>query len=562
MASFSDLPAELVEDIVSHLGQSDLYICFRLNRALHTLVKPYLFRHIDLYVPPSNKVPRIDRFCLSIINDCQLAGRVESIRLGLRPDEDVKQDGQRWLLQDRSFDDGLLFTKAMNAMSDETLVAAGDHLRDAVVMRDYSAYSALLLLLLPSLQHLEIADHKGASLDHLHSILRNLNPGPSWNSRFASETLVARLSSIKQISLNIDRISGLAYPKDHCGPTLDHLLNLPGITKLAVSIPDGHDRDIRNRIGGFPLSRDRLVSKIRSTTISTLVIKHSGPLHILTSLLSCTPRLESLTYEMFYDSNEGESREPYLINLAVWNDALLPIKDTLKILVFSAEYCNTDLYSFKQPRIGDKLHGHLDLTYFEQLHTLQVPFPLLTGDAEFSITTEIYPLFPPNLRHLSLRPDLSHAQFPFPFDASILPGALPFHESKDEAQYLMNARMDASYMFQATLTILDYAPNLETIAVWQPADPSLSWFDGQIVEFATTCRNKGVTGKIVHPMILHWKKAQHWDLIREITVFDRLRPGQEREDRLFREEWEGVPLGLASQFHLHALRAHQVRLRR
>jgi hypothetical protein len=126
----------------------------------------------------------------------------------------------------------------------------------------------------------------------------------------------------------------------------------------------------------------------------------------------------------------------------------------------------------------------------------------------------------------------------------------------------MNARMDVSYMFQASLTLLDQASTLETIAVWQPAYASLEWFHGQVQDFATTCRNKNVTGKIVFPMLLRWKKAEHWDLIREITVYDRLNPTYGEIKKLFRQEWEHRPLGLASQYHLHALRSHQVRLHR
>jgi hypothetical protein len=200
-----------------------------------------------------------------------------------------------------------------------------------------------------------------------------------------------------------------------------------------------------------------------------------------------------------------------------------------------------------------------------------VPFPFLTGDVDFSITKEIYPLLPPNLQHLVLRPDLSHAHLPFPLDESILPHGLTFAESKDMAQYRMNARMDVSYMFQAALSLLDFATTTSTsptsfrsLSVWQPADPSLSWFDGQIQDFATTCRNKNVTGRLLEPMLLRWKNgAEHWDLVREITLFES---GSEEEERLsetrsnvVRERfWRGEGrlgqvLGLGCQFHVDAL---------
>jgi hypothetical protein len=231
----------------------------------------------------------------------------------------------------------------------------------------------------------------------------------------------------------------------------------------------------------------------------------------------------------------GEGR---LVDLASWSETLRPLEATLEMLVFSIEYCDTSDYFFNQPRIRDRLYGYLDLTFFSQLHTLEVPFSFLTGDAEFSIGTEVYPLFPPNLRHLTLRPDLSHAQHPFPFDISRLPAGLTFEQSKLEAQYLMNARMDVSYMYQTSLTLLDLATTLESISIWQPADPSLEWFSSQVEDFATTCRNKNVTGKILMPMLLRWKKAAHWDLVREHTVFDRKAPKLGVVKRFWREERE------------------------
>jgi hypothetical protein len=426
-------------------------------------------------------------------------------------------------------------------------------------MREYSSYAALILLFLPSLKRLDVADYKSATFDHLHTILRNLDAATDLNRRHSPQALLDRLSSIKYLSLIVDRYSGVAYPTHNSHYTIDHFLHIPSPTTLELSVPAA--REHRAPLGriNYPLVRG-----IRTTNITTLIFRHSGPyLGVQISLLESTPQLRSFTYDMFWDCSVREvDAQEHLFDLAVWSEALRPIKNTLEVLVFGAEYCDTSAYFFNQPRIGEKMYGYLDLTSFDRLHTLEAPFPFLTGDPEFSITTEIYPLLPPNLRHLSLRADLSHAQSPFPFDISILPQALTFTESKLEAQYLMNARMDVSYMFQASLTILEQAPGLLSISVHQPRDPRLEWFDGQEEDFATSCRNKNVTAKIVEPLLMKWKKAEHWDGVREVTVFDRVNPGYGMVKRFFRKECEGRPLGLASQYHLHALRTHQVRLRR
>ncbi|KAF1844782.1 uncharacterized protein K460DRAFT_376398 [Cucurbitaria berberidis CBS 394.84] len=559
MAAFSHLPPELVEYVVTYLQQADICAFARTSKSLYALAVPILYRHVDLSVLSEDRLPRIDRFCLNIISDTRLASRVESLRLGQQPSK-VVHEGARWLATDKHFDDDLMLHRAMQFLRNQFVITEEERIVEGIYKREYSAFAALILLVLPTLQHLEIAHSFSTSVLLVQVALSNLN-NPD---RPPSQALLNRLSSINKFSLNVNRLSGLVYPRTLVHSIFDSILNLPGITKLEFSLPDGQGHGMF----GLPLHdpharRGPLVAEIRPTMITTLVIRSTGTLlQILPSLLSCTPQLQSFTYDLFYNCNGLRVNDDRIIDLAAWSDLLQEVRATLQKLVFSVEYCHTDKYPFQQPSIGDKLYGYLDLTNFPQLHTLEAPFPFLTGDVDFSITTEIYPLLPPNLRHLSLRPDLSHAQALFPLDTSILPSGLTFQESEIEARHLMNARMDVSYMFHATLEFLNCAPGLDTISVWQPADASLSWFDGQVLDFATICRNKSVNGKIIQPMLLRWMNPEHWNLIKEITVFDRTAPARGLMEKFHREEWAGIPLGLASQYHLYALQAHKVRSRR
>jgi hypothetical protein len=451
-------------------------------------------------------------------------------------------------------------------LDSESLVAKGDYLRDALIMREYAAYAALIIMILPSLRELHIADFNCASLDHLHNILKNLDSGSDWNRRHASDALLSRLSSIKTVSFNVDKSSGVAYPRHNSRMSAEPTLNLPNITKLCFSIPEGHDaRAARPRPGGTIPGGNSFQSRyfnIRDSqmaNITSLEIRHSdSALRTLQPLLSTAPHLRSFTYDFFYDCAERADMPPPVLNLSAWSDAL---PKTLTTLVLALEDCDTSAFPFKQPRLAEKLFGYLDLTRLSALEALEVPFPFLTGDAAFSITADIYPLLPPRLRHLSLRTDMSHAQHTFAYDTSLLPQNLTFQESEDEARHLVNARMDVSYMFHAAMVILDFAKELKTISVWQPPDASLAWFDGQVADFAQTCRNKSITGHLVYPMVLRWKKAEHWNLVRQVTVYDPKYPGTKKHEELCRGERDGIPLGLASQYHLHALRNHQVRLR-
>jgi len=133
MASFSTLPNELLEQIVACLSQHDTSSFCRLNSHLHTLATPFLYRHVDLFVPPSNKLPRIDYFCLNILKDSRKASNVKSIRLGVSSGESVTQ-GQRQLPHDGSFDHVYLLQKAMDIWTNETMFPTNAHMKEALGM--------------------------------------------------------------------------------------------------------------------------------------------------------------------------------------------------------------------------------------------------------------------------------------------------------------------------------------------------------------------------------------------------------------------------------------------
>jgi hypothetical protein len=91
MSAFLQLPAELVEYVFVYLAQPDLYTVCRLNKSLHALATPFLYRNVDLYIRGRKRIPRIDRFCMNVIKNQRIAARVESIRLGISPDEAVEE---------------------------------------------------------------------------------------------------------------------------------------------------------------------------------------------------------------------------------------------------------------------------------------------------------------------------------------------------------------------------------------------------------------------------------------------------------------------------------------
>lgn len=560
MASFSQLPTELVEFVASYLAQRDLYAVCRVSKSLHILVGPYLYQHVDLIIRSGERMPRIDRFCLNILNDPRRAARIETLRLGPSSEKGVK-DGQRWLSRDKVFDDEAMYQKALTVLDDEPLITRGDYIRDAILQREYSAYATLIVLAASALQQLDISDFRNSTMDRLHTILRNLEFERAWNQRHASPALLERLTRIKTVSCNVDRSTGFPYPDETGYVYLNQVLNLPGLEFLEFSVTDTQARMSRtfHPIATAHGPSQMLVTQVRATTITKLIVRHSTSCALaVRSVLACTPQLTHFTWDMAYDCHDRTDAPQSWIDLDAWNTSLTAVCRTLEVLVFAVEYFDSGKFSFEQPKIGARQYGFLDLTGFERLHTLEVPIPFLTGDVDFSITADIYPLLPPYLRHLSLRLDLSSAQLSYPLDTSILHTGLTLQQSQAEVRYAMSARMDLSYLYHATITIIDHAPALESISVWQPADPSLAWFDGQIADFATTCSNKSITGIMLYPMLLRWRKPEHRDLVKEVKLESS---SADRFERLCRRELAGKPLGLASQYHLRALRSHLVRHR-
>jgi hypothetical protein len=122
--------------------------------------------------------------------------------------------------------------------------------------------------------------------------------------------------------------------------------------------------------------------------------------------------------------------------------------------------------------------------------------------------------------------------------------------------------MDVTCVFQIALVLIDQLPNLQSFSVWQPPDPSLDMFDYQLEDLRTSCKNRSIAANVIYPMLLRWKSPVHWNLAREVTLFDTRFPDSGSAGRLFRGERRGIPLGLASQYHLDEFKKNNIRKHR
>ncbi|KAF2118846.1 hypothetical protein BDV96DRAFT_596662 [Lophiotrema nucula] len=543
MAGLSGLPTELLEHILSYCGdQHDLYALCRVSRQLHLATIPILYRHVDLRIR-FTKVPRIDQFLFLVRRDAQRAKYVRSLYLGLIGSRSSFKHGSYCLTTAPR----ATCMRQLEEMSRQPPFNKGqipDLLHEAMFNREYGAFAALLVLSLPSVQRLAVSNEDNSCALPMSSVL-------GFSTKVGNNlttSLTQPLVSIREVTYTVTHMS-VGGSEEHFrrrspNVNLEAYLQLPGLTSLDINIPP--------RADWFSAFSER------GANLSTIVLRHSSSLiYSLKSILWSTPRLQSLTCEMYLEHRtsrrEDWERRPWL-ELPMLNSGLAKVKDTLKTLVLSVEFCNPDTAPNMQCRIRDDIAGRLDLSDFEQLETLELPYPLLTGDSNFLISNEIETALPRNIRHLSLRTDMSRGA-QYAYEEAILQDMSRTDTSPvAQERFRTNARMDISYMFRTTQILLDRLENLQTISVWQPMDPALEWFPDQIKDLAITCRNKSIMGKAIFPQMLRLNHSKHFDLVKVVTLFDPNIAFRGPYESLVRGERDSLPLGLGCQYLQHKLR--------
>lgn len=277
----------------------------------------------------------------------------------------------------------------------------------------------------------------------------------------------------------------------------------------------------------------------------------------MNSLLMGFPRLRSLTLESCCDLGLEPGFNSALdfgyYTLKQMDFLLSAAKDTLEVLVLAVEYFDSKKADFDQPRSGFQTREQLDLTEFGRLHTVEIPYSFLTGTVDISSMCRSTPKLPSTLRRLALRTDLSSAQFILqtPMNATSQL-AVPQHPRVSSMWKMASIVMFS--MFQTIMAFIDKLPQLECLEVWQPELESLKWHDSQFRDLVTSCSNNSITVRILYPQTLRQKNAACWDSVREVTLFDPLHLGQGSQEMMWQGERRGVPLGLATQYHINALK--------
>lgn len=567
MANFSDLPSELLEQVLLYLPQSAYCSLSRVSKALYAILTPHLYRDITLLARSSDQVPRVDRLFFNIMDEPKLGAHVRSLAVGVCTEAPYREV-RRCMPIDNKAEHRLCVEKALSFVDTWQPVVHADDLIGGLEANDYGVYAALLfLLILPTLQCISVSEIGDETLRPLRYALDNIRT----EEAAGNDHVLGRLESIKEVTYSFDHDMARPYSRSGTNDIWNSLI-LPSIESLDISARYDSSSLPRHGIPAplFPRLR-HLQPSSPLTFLTTLVIRSTMNIaETLHGMLPETPQLRSLTCEAFCDASRNPwepdtaGPAPPWIFLEQWNAELSPVKTTLETLVLSVELSDGDCTFFRQPDLKPHVSGRLDLRGFDRLHTLEVPVPLLTDGAFLWIGSDanFSPYAPPNLRHLTLRTDMTDAQWVYPWDTSIKEKGPTFQESKEEARVKDQARMDLTCVFQIALALIDQLPGLESFSVWQPPDPSIDKFGYQLDDLRTSCKNRSITAKVIYPMLLRWKSPAHWNLAREVTLFDTQFPDSGRVARMFRGERRGIPLGLASQYHLGEFKKNHIRRHR
>lgn len=197
---FTQLPDELVQEILVHCQQSELFSLIRGSRRLYKITLPLLYKHVDLLIRP-HKLPRIDTFYLTISKDTELARKVRTLQLGLSSERDVK-DGQHELPQPAN--DPKSSTKVFDEQVEKLFeihpwLERHTNLRDTVTWRLYDAFAALVVITLPALCRLELSDHERQTLALLYKVLYLITHHANLIKSRGASLLLEQLSTIEEI---------------------------------------------------------------------------------------------------------------------------------------------------------------------------------------------------------------------------------------------------------------------------------------------------------------------------------------------------------------------------
>jgi hypothetical protein len=443
MASILDIPAELLEEILSLLRIADLSRLSRACSILHSYLTPRIYHTQDWYWKDDHPSPPYHLLLRTLLNNSRLAGYVKVLKL--RGGAIVKEEAWKLGYRDNE-DDGWLPKNGAQAVW-----TAGQRLDRLYTPHEIQTIASVL-------------SSTSSYEEHREEAMREFERG---NVDVVIALILNQVRAIEHLDLGF----GYLHRSRFIPRTLRHLLDSKAVVafphlisaNLALDGPRSPeyiwlDLDVFRTL--FPLQRLATLDTIlpeptvfawpsptevsHAASLSTLVLRKSTASEAtLEMILSCTPNLKHLVYDHhrivgMCDPHwqcceelalSERTRPRVLLHGPRLSKALAHVKDTLESLVLKVRFTSDVWTEFKDLQNSQHLCGMIGrvsgLEMMPKLTTLDISWVLLLGwepDYEWvpgmlvarpvipEADTAGFPwstIMPPTIQVLRIRDDLS-----------------------------------------------------------------------------------------------------------------------------------------------------------
>ncbi|KAK7211238.1 hypothetical protein V2G26_018416 [Clonostachys chloroleuca] len=355
MAQLSDVPAEVIDNILSFVPRADLPGLCLVNKSLHQTAQLFLYSTIKIGWSDHPNIPRPELF--AYINEVDLGGSY------------MYDNPERPLLDTTGLSPNLnLFIDAIN----KTQVSYTSLWIDRLIAGGMDALAGLLITNVSKIRCLHIGHNFVNGDDIFGKVLLSKVYGelPAFE-RLKEVWYTKRRDCIQQ--------------RNEIFPYAASLFYLPTATNISVSMSNPE-------IFAWPREEPNL-DHITHLSINWLLEEY------LIGILVITPNLKSLFYTWIYHDNPDEELEYPLMDFDYLVDVLSFVKDTLEVFMFSMEIGDEERDgSTIEMKFKGTMRGLLE---FDKLRFLSIPLVCLTGFAAEPIPLE--QSIPANMEVLHLR---------------------------------------------------------------------------------------------------------------------------------------------------------------
>ncbi len=450
MATFANLPVEMVQSTLFHTRRKDLLTLLYVCKSLRRLTLPLLYQEIRWTSDTSSgRNPPILLLLRSILERPKLASYVEHIEFqGSKPPSVWTNEDHPDLTADE-------LKLAIDVICTSQLPSEKLWIQE-LENGNADAFVALLLLQLSNLQSFARGFDFQRDSKFVGTMLKHTLFSSPPAAVLSSFRVLQRIEYSADMDITVHDVPSFTVDFDQIVP----LFYLPSIQSINMVMPDPD-------VFTWPSARPC------TSTLTMLVLRFS---HVkeeaLEQLLSVTPSLRTLRYDFDCDVEPPNDKSCHFDG-AKLSCALEHVKATIEDLAISVHFYSIVAIEVENGSEYWGIRGNLDsLRHFQILQSLEVPLIVLLGWSSSS-KVRLADVLPQQIRQLCIKDDM--ADF-CNYEWTVRAGLDRIHD------YLEDWR--------------SHAPNLECVTLTLRAS-GVRWGEKPQRELRTMCERAGVACDII-----------------------------------------------------------------